>query len=322
VGALALVMVSMGLWTSDASHAEGARPMRIGALTESWGPTPPIVGLRDGLVELGYREDKDFFLGVRFTQGDSMALSAATQELIDAGAAVLFADSNRTASAAQQVTTQTPIVFAAVEDPVGSGLVQSFAQPGGNITGVASLDIELGPKRLQLFQALVPGLSRVLFLYEATDAYGREAAKGYRAAARRLGVTLEEQVVRTTEQVQTLLSRLRPRRVDGILAPRCCALNIPGLILQAATEQRIPTMFVTNVYWMERGALASFGSNTYLSGRQAARLVTKILHGAHPVQIPVEVNPKIQFTINLKTAAALGLTIGPDVLHQADQLVR
>jgi len=322
MGVLALCLVSPGLWTSNVSRAERVRPVRIGALTESWGPTPPVAGLRDGLVALGYREDEDFFLGVRFTQGDSTALSVAAQELVDAGVALLYADSNRTASAAQHATTQIPIVFAAVEDPVGSGLVQSFAQPGGHITGVASLDIKLGPKRLQLFHALVPGLTRVLFLYEATDVYAQEAAKGYRAAAHRLGIALEEQVVRTTEHVQTVLSQVRQRQVDGILVPRCCALNIPGFILQAATEQRIPTMFATNVYWIERGALASFGSNTYLSGRQAARLVDKILRGAHPAQIPVEVNAKIQFTINLKTAAALGLVIVPDVLHQADQIIR
>jgi putative ABC transport system substrate-binding protein len=322
VGALALLVVSVGLWAGDVSRAERPRPVRIGALTESWGPTPPITGLRDGLLELGYREDQDFFLGVRFTQGDSAMLPVAAQELVDAGAALLFADSNRTAAAAQQATTRIPIVFAAVEDPVGSGLVRSFARPGGNITGVASLDLELGPRRLQLFQALVPGLTRVLFLYETTDVHAQEAAKGYRAAARRLGLVLEEQVVQTTEDVHTLLSQARQRQVDGILAPRCCALNIPGFILQAATEQRIPTMFVTNVYWMERGALASFGVNTYLSGRQAARLADKILRGTSPAQIPVEGNAKIQFTINLQTAAALGLTVVPDVLHQADQLMR
>jgi ABC-type uncharacterized transport system substrate-binding protein len=309
LGALALFVVSLGLWTSDARGAARARPVRLGALTESWGPTPPIVGLRDGLRALGYREDEDFYLGVRFTQGDHTALAVAAQELIDAGAALLFADSNRTATALQQATTQRPIVFAAVEDPVGSGLVQSFAQPGGNITGVASLDIELGPKRLHMFQQLVPGLRRVLFLYEATDVYAQEAAKGYRAAARRLGLVLDEQLVRTTEEVQTLLSQARQRQVDGLLAPRCCALNIPGLILQAATEQRLPTMFVTQVYWMERGALASFGSNTYVAGRQAARLVDKILRGAPPAQMPVEGNAMIQFTINLQTAAALGLVL-------------
>jgi putative ABC transport system substrate-binding protein len=322
MGVLALCVVSTGLWTSAVSRAERARPVRIGALTASWGPTPSIVGLRDGLMELGYRDNADFFLGVRFTQGDSTALAGAAQELVAAGAALLFADSNSTATAAQHATTQIPIVFAAVEDPVGSGLVQSFAQPGGNITGVASLDIELGPKRLQLFHALVPGLTRVLFVYEATDIYAQEAAKGYREAARRLGIALEEQVVHTTEHAQTILAQVRQRQVDGILAPRCCALNISGVILQAATAQRLPTMFPTSVYWIERGALASFGSDTYLSGRKAARLVDKILRGAHPAQIPVEVNAKIQFTINLKTAAALGLVIVPDVLYQADQLIQ
>ena len=322
LGVLALCVGSTGLCTSDVRRADRARPVRIGALTESWGPTPSIVGLRDGLVELGYREDADFFLGVRFTQGDRTALAVAAQELVDAGAALLFADSNSTATAVQHATTRIPIVFAAVEDPVGSGLVQSFAQPGGNITGVASLDIELGPKRLQLFQELVPGLKRVLFLYEATDVYAQEAAAAYREAARRLGLELVEQVVRTQEEVQTILSHLRQRQVDGLLAPRCCALNISGFILTAATQQRIPAMFATNVYWIERGALVSFGSNTYLSGRQAARLVDKILRGAHPAQLPVEVNAKIQFTINLKTAEALGLAIAPDVLYQADHLFR
>ena len=319
---LALCFVSTGLWTSAVTCAERVRPVRIGALTGSWGPTPPIVGLRDGLVELGYREDEDFFLGVRFTQGDSTALPGAAQELIAAGAALLFADSNSTATAVQHATTQLPIVFAAVEDPVGSGLVQSFAQPGGNITGVASLDIELGPKRLQIFHELVPGLTRVLFLYEATDVYSHEAATVYREAARRLGLEFVGQVVRTTEEVETVLSQVRQRQVDGILAPRCCALNIPGFMLEAATQRQLPTMYVTNVYWIERGAFASFGSNTYHSGRQAARLVDKILHGTPPAKIPVEVNSKIQLTINLKTAAALGLTIAPDVLAQADQIVR
>lgn len=322
ISVLFLLWVSQGLWTPNMHGAERAGPVRIGALTGSWGPTPPIVGLRDGLVELGYREEVDFFLGVRFTQGDSTAFAAAAQDLVAAGAALLFADANSTAKAAQNATTQIPIVFAAVEDPVGTGLVQSFAQPGGNITGVASLDIELGPKRLQIFQELVPALQRVLFLYDATDVYSQAAATLYREAAQRLGITLVEEVVHTSAQVQTVLAQLRQDQVDGIVAPRCCAFNIPGFILQASIQQQIPTMFVTNVYWIEREALASFGSNTYLSGRQAARLVDKILRGVPPAQIPVEVNTKIQFTINLKTVEALGLVIAPEVLYQADQLWR
>ncbi len=319
---LVLLVVGTAGRTSAFSHAKHTWPVRIGALTDSWGPTPAIVGLRDGLVELGYRQDEDFFLGVRFTEGDRGALAGAARELVDAGVVLLFADSNTTAKAAQQAVSQIPIVFASVEDPVGSGLVRSFAQPGGNITGVASLDIELGPKRLQVFQQLVPGLKRVLFLYDATDVYSQAAAKLYQGAARRLGIAFVEKVVRSKEEVQTTLSHVHQHAVDGILVPRCCALNIPGFVLQATLLQLTPTMFNTNIYWIKRGALASYGSNTYDSGRQAARIVEKILKGGDPAKIPVEVNSTIEFTINLKTAKTLGITIAPNVLAQADRIVR
>jgi putative ABC transport system substrate-binding protein len=314
--------MGLSLTISDLSYAERAHPILIGALTESWGPTPPIAGLRDGLVKLGYREDTDFFLGVRFTQGDREALPVAAQELIDAGAALLFTESNGTAKAAQQVTTQIPIVFAGVEDPIGSGLIQNFARPGGNITGVASLDIELGPKRLQMFYELVPTLKRVLFLYAAKDMYSEQAANLYQSAARRLGVELIERVVQTREEVLATLSRVRELKVDGMLTPRCCALNIPGFILATSKQQGIPSMHVNRTFWIEQGAFTAFGSNHYNLGFQAARLVDKIIQGENPTTIPVEANSTIEFTINMKRAKALGLTIDPVVLYQADYVVR
>jgi putative ABC transport system substrate-binding protein len=280
------------------------------------------VGLRDGLVDLGYQENVDFVLGIRFTQGDRTILPVAARQLVEAGPMLVFADSHSTARAVQHATTRIPIVFAAVEDPVGAGLVQSFARPGGNITGVATRDIALGPKRLQVFHALVPALTRVVFLYEATDGSAEEAAHLYQEAAQRLGMTFVAQGVRTPEDVQTRLAQVRPQEGEGLIAPRCCALDIPGLILEAATRRQIPTMFGTKTFWIEHGALASFGSSFYAAGRQAARLVDKILKGALPAEIPVEVNATIEFTINLTTADALGLVIAPDVLDEADYLVR
>jgi putative ABC transport system substrate-binding protein len=314
--------MGLSLTISDLSYAKRTHPILIGALTESWGPTPPIAGLRDGLVKLGYREDTDFFLGVRFTQGDREALPAAAQELIDAGAALLFTESNGTAKAAQQVTTQIPIVFAGVEDPISTGLIQNFARPGGNITGVASLDIELGPKRLQMFSELVPTLKRVLFLYAANDMYSEQAANLYQSAARRLGVELMERVVQTREEVLATLSRVRELNVDGMLTPRCCALNIPGFILETSKQQGIPSMHVNRTFWIEQGALTAFGSNHYNLGFQAARLVDKIIQGENPAIIPLEANSTIEFTINMKRAKDLGLTIDPVVLYQADYVVR
>jgi putative ABC transport system substrate-binding protein len=304
------------------SVADRARPFRIGALTSSWGPTPQIVGMRDGLLEHGYREDVDFVLGVRFTQGNIQALDAAAHELVQDGIDLLFVDNDAAAQAAQQATSELPIVFAAVADPIGMGLVQSYAKPGGNITGVTDMELDLGPKRLQVFKEMIPPLQRVLFAYDPAEAYGVAMSKVYRDAAEKLGITLVAQAVRTQEEAQAVFAQLRKSEVDGILSPWSTSLNIPGFILDVAAQQGIPTMFNTTFFPEELGALASYAPDTYGTGKQAARLVDKILKGAKPADIPVEVNSKIEFVINLKTAKALGLTIAPEVLFQADRIIR
>jgi putative ABC transport system substrate-binding protein len=280
-----------------------------------------MVGLRDGLLELGYRENEQFVLGVRFTQGDLTALPAAARELVQYGVDLIFASEEGPAKAAQMATTQIPIVFSVVGDPVGLGLIQSFARPGGNITGVSDLRLELGPKRLEVFHEVVPGLKRVLFLYDAADAASKEEAKLYREAGRRLGIELIEKPVRTEEEAQAALAQISKDEVDGIVEPRQAALNIPGFILEAAAQRALPTMFYA-AFWVERGGLTSYGPDFYETGKQAARLVDKILKGTKPAEIPVEVNPKIEFAINLKVAKALGLTIAPEVLYRADRIIR
>jgi putative tryptophan/tyrosine transport system substrate-binding protein len=314
-----LVLISGGV-LSDAG--EYGRPILIGALNASWGPTPQVVGLREGLMALGYRENEQFVIGVRFTQGDLTALPETAWKLVQDRVDIIFTDHDDAAKAAQQAATHIPIVFASVADPVGIGLIHSFARPGGNTTGVADLHLELGPKRLEIFRELIPGLQRVLFPYHATDAYAVSEARELRTAARRLGMVWVEQAVRTQEEAQATIAAVQPGEVDGILAPRCCALNIPGFVLEATTQRAIPTMFETAVFWVERGALASYGPDLYNSGRMAARLVDKIIKGANPAEIPVEVNSKLEFVINLKVAKALGLTLPPDVLYRADRLIR
>jgi putative ABC transport system substrate-binding protein len=201
------------------------------------------------------------------------------------------------------------------------GLVQSFARPGGNITGVTELDLDLSAKCLQLFQEMIPGMNRVLFPYDPSDVYAVTAVQVYRDAARRLGIALVEQRIWTQEEAQAFFAQGRQDGIDGILGQRCCALNLPGLILQATSAWMMPTIFSTT-FFAERGALASYGPDNYETGRQAARLVDKILKGANPADIPVETNPKIEFVINLKTAKALGLTFAPEVLFQANKVVR
>jgi putative ABC transport system substrate-binding protein len=316
-----VLLVKREKQTHGAGTAERTRPFLIGALTESWGPTPPIVGLRDGLLALGYREHEQFALGVRFTQGDIAALPAAASELLQYGVDVIFAANENAAKAPQRVTNQIPIVFAGGVDPISQGLVQSFAQPGGNITGVTDLTLELSPKRLQAFQEMLPGLKRVLYIYDASDANAVAEARSYRDTARRLGIMLVERAVQTQEEAQTTLAHISKDDIDGLLMPRSMSLNIPGFVLEAAVQRGIPSMFDTP-FWVEQGSLASYGADLYESGRQAARLVDKILKGTKPVEIPVEVNSQIELVVNLKTASALGLTIAPAVLSQANRLIR
>lgn len=320
-GALVVLTVSREQQTSGMGTAKRTRPFLIGALTESWGPTPLMVGLRDGLLALGYREHEQFAIGVRFTQGDIAALPAAVSELVQYGVDVIFAANENAAKAAQRATNQIPIVFVGGVDPVGQGLVQSFARPGGNITGVTDLTLELGPKRLQVFQEMLPGLKRVLYIYDASDANAVAEVRSYRDAARHLGIMLVERAVQTQEEAQAALSQVSKDEVDGLLMPRSMSLNIPGFVLEAAVQRGIPSMFDAP-FWVEQGGLASYGSDLYESGRQAARLVDKILKGAKPAEIPVEVNSQIEFVVNLKTASTLGLPIAQAVLSQANRLIR
>ena len=319
--ALAVLLLWSGLLLGGAGPAKRTQPVRIGALTDSWGPTPSVVGLRDGLQALGYHEPEQFVIGVRFTQGALGALPAAARQLVQDGVDLIFVSDASAALAAQLATQRIPIVFAGMGDPMELGLIESFARPGGNITGVTDLSLELSPKRLEVFRDLLPGLKRVLYLYDPADGLSVKTARGYRDAARRLGIELVEQAVGTQEEAQTIMAQVRKEAVDGILPPASASLNILGFILEATTQRAIPTMFA-GAFMVEQGGLASYGPDYHETGRQAARLVDKILKGADPAGIPVEVNQKIEFVINLKVAQALGLTIAPEVLFRADRLIR
>jgi putative ABC transport system substrate-binding protein len=171
---------------------------------------------------------------------------------------VFFASQPGAAIAAQRATNQIPIVFTDVDDPLGLGLVQSFARPGGNITGVTTLGSELAPKRLELFQQMIPGLKRVLLPYDPAHPYADAEVKVYREAARQLGMVLIEQPLQTQEEAQTVLTRPWKGDVDGIISPRPLSLNIPGFILETASQQDIPAMFHTT-FWVDRGGLVSYG---------------------------------------------------------------
>jgi putative ABC transport system substrate-binding protein len=303
------------------SEAQTVRLIKIGALTESWGPTPAIVGLRDGLQELGYRDNQDFVIGVRFVEGNVAELPEAARALVRHGVDLIVTTATDAAgNAAHMATTRIPIVFMGASDPVGTRLVKSFARPGGNVTGIADLEFELVPKRMQIFRELIPGLKRVLLVYDGTNPVAVSRLAAHRDAAQRLGLTLVERPVRTEDEARSVINGLRKGEADGIFSPRLLLQNIPGLILEIAPKRAIPTMF-DDAFYVERGGLASYAANFYGLGRQAARLVDKILKGAQPGDVPVEQPTKFELAINLKAAKALGITIPQSILLRADRII-
>lgn len=318
IASVALLIAAAVMLAGGVGAAQQRPPVRIGVLTSSFGLPPHAAGLRDGLRALGHREDEHFVLGVRFVQGDMSALYTGARELIQAGADLIFAAGANPALAARQATTTIPIVFAGATDPVALGLVESFARPGGNVTGVADRDIELGAKRLEIFREIVAGLKRVLYPYDANDPYSVALAKVYRDAADQLGLELVEKRLRTEQQAREAFARIDD--VDGIVTPTHASLNILELILETAAQRGLPSMGGGS--WVDMGGLAGYGPNIYETGRQAARLVDKILRGANPADLPVEVNSDVEFSVNMKTARALGLTIAPVTLYRADRVIR
>jgi len=285
----AIVLVLVVLVAASPGLAQRTGPVKIGVLSASWGPTTGVVGLRDGLQALGYRENTDFVIGVRFTQGNAAELPAAARELVRIGAEILVTDGSGDAAKAAQTAAmgRIPVVFMGEIDPVARGLVPSLARPGGNVTGIANLDAELGPKRLEILRDMVPGLKRVLLPYDASEPAFEQMLGAYRAAARRLGLILVEKPLRTQDEARAAVAEIGKGQVDGIISPRWLTLNIPGFMLEAAARQAAPTMFHDS-FFVERGGLASYAANTAQLGRQAARLVDRIIKGAKPADLPVE----------------------------------
>ena len=318
--ALLLVLLSASPPCASSAVAQLRRPVRIGGVSESWGPTPQLVGLRDGLVELGYREPDDFVLGVRFTQGDFRGLPAVTREFIQQGVDVLVLGSTSALNAATAIAPKTPVIFVASVDPVTLGAVRSYARPGANLTGVTNEDVELSPKRLELLRSLVPGLKRVLFAYDAGNTASALEVKAYREAGRTLGIELVERSLRTQADAQRTFARLRKADAQAILAPFAVTLNIPSFLIEAAARLQLPTMFHDRFY-VEHGGLASYGVNLYESGRQAARLLDKVIRGVQPGDIPIEANNRVEFVVSASVARAINLSISRDLIPRIDRVL-
>ena len=277
---------------------------------------------RDGLRELGYVEGRDVAIEYRWAEGQYERLPALVAELIALKVEVLVTAGTPAALAVKRATTTIPLVMVAVGDPVGTGLVQSLARPGGNLTGLVSIAPDLEGKRLELLSEIVPKLSSVAFLANPANPFHVTSEKQARAAARSLHLKVEFFPVRAESEFDRAFLAIGRQRPGGLimLADRLF-LHHRARIVEFAAQNRLPTVYAYTEL-VEAGGLMSFGPSYPGMHRRAAYFVDRILKGAKPADLPMEQPANFELLINLKTARALGLVIPQPVLLRADDLIQ
>jgi putative ABC transport system substrate-binding protein len=303
-------------------EAQQPKVYRVGVLLpgEAWYEI--IDGLRVGLRQLGLEEGKQFILAIRDWKGDVKAAEEAARNLEQEKVNLIYTASTNSTIAAKRVTADISIVFCAGTDPVVVGLVESFARPGGRLTGVYNPTTDLTAKRLELLKEIVPKLRRVVTFYDPRNAPAIESSKSAREAAPLLGVELVERHVNSVEELRAGVRALRADEVDAYFTVSDpMANNQAQLIIDTARVKKLPTMFDVTSHVI-KGGLASYNVSFHEMGRVSAKYVQRILAGVKPKDLPVQGIDKIELVINLKTAKQIGLTVPPNVLVRADRVIR
>jgi putative ABC transport system substrate-binding protein len=316
-----VIALTLGL-SGGAASAQQPKVYRVGVLVpgEAWYEV--IDGLRVGLKQLGLEEGKQFNLSIRDWKGDAKAAEEAARKFEQEKVNLIYTTSTNSTIAARRATAEIPIIFCAGTDPVVVGLVDSFAKPGGRLTGVYSLTTDLTGKRLEILKEIVPKLRRVVTFYDPRRATTIESAKQAREAAGQMGIQLIERHFASVEELQAVVRALKVGEADAYLAmAEPMAVNQSQLIIDTAKAKRLPTMhnFLSEVL---KGGLASYNVNLHEVGRVSAKYVQRILTGVKPQDLPVEGIDKISLVINLKTAKDIGLTVAPNVLYRADRIIK
>jgi putative ABC transport system substrate-binding protein len=258
----------------------------------------------------------------RYAEGVEARVPVIVAELVQLNVDVLVVPSLAAVRAAKQATTTIPIVIVTTFDPVAAGIVDSFAHPGGNITGLTRLTRDLSGKRLDLFKEAVPGISRIGVIEDG----GRQtntSFKDYEAAARKLNLTIHSLAVRSPQpDFDAAFDLAAKKRVNALVTVRdgLTASHVTR-IADLAIKNRLPSMNEDTPY-VEAGGLMSYSANDADQFRRAAIYIDKILKGARPADLPLEQPTKFELVINLKTAKQIGLIIPPNVLARADRVIR
>jgi putative ABC transport system substrate-binding protein len=299
---------------------------RIGHVSGSGSANNPelsVKAFRQGLRDLGYIEGQNITIEYRYAEGKPDRGPALVAELVRLKVDVLVVTFLPGIRAAKESTKTIPIVMVTGVDPVATGIVDSLARPGGNVTGLTTLARDLSGKRLEVLKETVQGISRVGVLWDANAEAPTISFKEYEAAARGLKISLQSLEVRgPNPDLEGAFETASKRRANALITISNPVLSRHAKrIANLAVKNRLPSMYERSQY-VETGGLMSYSSDVADSYRRAAYYVNKILKGAKPAELPVEQPTKFEFVINQKTAKQIGLAIPPNVLARADRVIR
>ena len=323
VTAALLLAVAAGSPPVDAAQAPKIPKIGLLLITNPAVAANNLAALRQGLRELGHVEGKTFTLEPRYAEARPERFPEIARELVSLKVDVIVAATDPGIAAAKQQTRTIPIVMAASADPVETGFVASLARPGGNVTGTSMISPELSGKRLELLKEVVPGLSRVAFLWNPDVRGAVLVYKETASAARSLRLELQSVEVSRAEDLDRAVSTITEQRAQAVVvsAPNPVTFANQGRIVSFALRNRLPSMYAVREY-VDAGGLMSYGPSLQDSFRRAATFVDKILKGAKPADLPVEQPMRFELILNMKTAKALGITFPQTILIRADQMIQ
>jgi len=311
-------------WPLAARAQQPDRVRRIGVLINTADNDPDAVArlsaFKKALRELGWDEGRNLQIDTRLGVDDDRIRRNAA-ELIALAPDVILANGPPPAMALQQATRSVPIVFVGVTDPVGMGIVQSLARPGGNATGFISAEFGLSVKWLEMLKEMAPGVRRVAVLRESSNPSGLAQFAAIQGVAASFGVELSPLGVRDAGEIERDVGAFARPGNGGMIVTRIAeTIAHRDVIIKAASQSRLPTVYPLRVF-VTAGGLISYGPDLVDQYRRAAAYVDRILKGEKPADLPVQAPTKYELVINLKTAKALGLEAPPTLLARADEVI-
>ena len=274
--------------------------------------------LREGLREFGYAEGQNLAFEVRSADGNTDRLPELASELARLPVDVIVATFTPCALAAKQAPTTIPVVMVAVADPVGAGLVQSLARPGGNITGFSNMGAETAGKSVELLREMLPSLRRVAVLANPVDPFTKPLLEQVHLAGRNTGIEIAPiAMARGSDELEAAFAAMSQERAEAVVVQ---GIFFSRAVADLAVKHRLPSASVLRQF-AQAGGLISYGADVPDIFRRSAVLVHKILQGTKPSDLPVELPTKFDLVVNLKTAKALGLDVPWFLQQRADEVI-